>query len=70
MYDLPPARLYDPLPSGPAKGMHLTEEWVNRMLDEYDELRGWNQNGIPTAKKLKELGLEKVAEDLKRMGKL
>jgi aldehyde:ferredoxin oxidoreductase len=40
------------------------------MLTEYYPLRGWDQNGIPTEKKLKELGLEKVAEDLKRMGKV
>lgn len=69
-HDLPPGRVYEPLPSGPAKGMHLTEEKVNRMLDEYYELRGWNQNGIPTERKLRELGLENVAEDLKRMGKI
>jgi aldehyde:ferredoxin oxidoreductase len=69
-YDLPPARVYEPLPSGPAKGMHLTEEKVNRMLDEYYELRGWNSNGIPTEEKLRELGLERVAEDLKKMGKI
>jgi hypothetical protein len=45
------------------------EERVNRMLDEYYDLRGWDQNGIPTEKKLKELGLDNVAEDLKKMGK-
>jgi aldehyde:ferredoxin oxidoreductase len=43
---------------------------LDEMLIEYYQLRGWNQNGIPTEKKLKELGLEKGAEDLKRMGKL
>jgi len=68
--DMPPARIYDPLPSGPARGMHLTKGKVNRMLDEYYEIRGWNQNGIPGEKKLRELGLEKVAADLKNMGKL
>jgi hypothetical protein len=46
------------------------EEKVNRMLDEYYDLRGWDQNGIPTEKKLKELGLSNVAEDLKKMGKI
>jgi aldehyde:ferredoxin oxidoreductase len=69
-YDLPPGRVYEPMSSGPAKGMHLTEEKVNRMLDEYYELRGWDQNGIPTEAKLRELGLEKVAEDLKKMRKI
>ena len=28
------------------------------MLDEYYEARGWNEDGIPTREKLKELGLE------------
>jgi aldehyde:ferredoxin oxidoreductase len=28
------------------------------MLPEYYELRGWDKDGIPTADKLKELGLE------------
>lgn len=65
-YDMPPERVYDPLPSGPAKGMHLTEEKVNRMLDEYYELRGWDLNGIPKEEKLRELGLAEVAEDLKK----
>lgn len=69
-YDLPPGRVYEPMSSGPAKGMHLTEEKVNRMLDEYYELRGWDQNGIPTEAKLRELGLEKVAEDLKKVRKI
>lgn len=69
-YDLPPGRVYEPMASGPAKGMHLTEEKVNRLLDEYYELRGWNQNGIPTEEKLRELGLDNVAEDLKRAGKI
>ncbi len=69
-HDLPPERVYDPLPSGPAQGMHLTEENVHRMLDEYYGLRGWNKNGIPTEEKLKELGLTGVAGDLKRLGKM
>jgi len=43
-----------PMPEGPAKGLvaHIDE-----MLEEYYKLRGWDQNGIPTEKKLKELGL-------------
>ena len=69
-YDLPPGRVYDPLASGPAKGLHLTEEKVNRMLDEYYELRGWDRNGIPTGKKLRDLGLDKVADELKQRGKI
>jgi len=40
------------------------------MLDQYYNLRGWDQNGILTEKKLKELGLSHMAEDLKKMGKI
>jgi aldehyde:ferredoxin oxidoreductase len=32
------------------------------MLDEYYETRGWDKNGIPTAAKLKELGLDYTIE--------
>ena len=51
---LPPRIVGEPLPDGPAKGMvcHLEE-----MLNDYYRLRGWTQDGIPTDKKLKELGL-------------
>jgi aldehyde:ferredoxin oxidoreductase len=52
--DTLPARLLnDPIPAGPKKGM------VNKlpeMLKEYYQLRGW-ENGIPTQKKLDELGI-------------
>jgi len=32
---------------------------LDRMLSEYYQLRGWNQEGVPTPEKLKQLGLEK-----------
>ncbi len=42
------SRLLDePSPSGPFKGKHLTRAEFTRMLDEYYELRGWNNEGIP-----------------------
>ena len=69
-YDLPPERVYEPVPAGVTKGMHLTKDKVNQCLDEYYELRGWNSNGIPTEAKLKELSLKYVAEDLKKLGKI
>ena len=51
---LPPRIVEEPLPDGPAKGSvcHLDE-----MLTEYYGLRGWTQDGVPTEKKLRELGL-------------
>lgn len=52
---LPKRMLEEPMPAGPAKGMvvHLDE-----MLPEYYRLRGWSPEGIPSRKKLEELGLE------------
>ncbi|WP_413882243.1 aldehyde ferredoxin oxidoreductase C-terminal domain-containing protein [Desulfobacula sp.] len=50
-----PSRLTkEPTPTGPAKGSvcHLEE-----MLDEYYQVRGWSQDGIPSEKKLTELEL-------------
>jgi aldehyde:ferredoxin oxidoreductase len=35
------------------------------MLDEYYEVRGWDKRtGIPTRKKLEELGIKEVANQL------
>jgi len=69
-YDLPPERVYEPVPAGVTKGMHLVKEKINQCLDEYYKLRGWNSNGIPTEEKLKEVDLGYVAEDLKKLGKI
>lgn len=51
---LPKRLLTEPIKTGPAKGE------VNRlgeMLPEYYRLRGWDEDGIPTPEKLKELSL-------------
>jgi len=56
--DTLPARLMEePLPEGGAKGQVVTREALDRMLDEYYRLRGWNAEGIPGEDKLRELGL-------------
>ncbi len=50
-----PARFTDtPMPDGPAKGVvcHLDE-----MLEQYYQIRGWSQDGLPTEEKLNDLGL-------------
>ena len=55
--DVPPSRMFNPLTSGRYKGTQATPEELQKMLDEYYELRGWNKNGIPTKQKLKELNI-------------
>lgn len=52
---LPNRLLKEPVRSGPLKGRVVNLEV---MLDEFYQFRGWDENGIPKAEKLKELGLE------------
>ncbi|TLM99189.1 aldehyde ferredoxin oxidoreductase, partial [bacterium] len=52
--DVLPDRFLEPMPDGNSKG-HTFD--VNRMLDDYYNMRGWNQQGVPTPEKLKSLGL-------------
>ena len=60
---LPPRFTEDPLPDGPSKGQCLTKQQLEDMLDNYYDLRGWdNRTGNPTDAKLKELGLEFVKQ--------
>ena len=51
---LPKRLLTEPIKTGPSKGevSHL-----DQMLPEYYGLRGWDENGVPTKAKLKELAL-------------
>ena len=65
---LPKRFLEETLPDGPGKGQKVKLE---PMLDEYYQLRGWEKdNGFPTRKKLDELDLKEVADELESMGKL
>lgn len=68
--DYPPWREFEePYPSGPFKGAVLNRKKYDTMLDEYYTLHGWDvKTGIPTKKKLKELGLADVAHNLEEFG--
>lgn len=64
---LPGRLMEDPLPSGPAEGMVIDRETLERMKDAYYASRGWDQRtGIPTPAKLRELGLDDLIADLWR----
>ncbi len=43
-------------------------ELEKKLLDEYYKLKGWNEDGIPTAESLHELGLDFVGEDFIKRG--
>jgi len=56
---------------GKDDGVVLDKKKFLKLMDKYYELRGWSkENGWPTRKKLEELGLKKVADELERIGKL
>jgi aldehyde:ferredoxin oxidoreductase len=57
--DTLPRRYFDePVPDGPSKGEVIVQEEFDRMLDEYYNLHGWDENGIPTPKTLRKLGID------------
>ena len=57
-----PYRLFkDPFTKGPAKNVVLTQEGFQKSLKEYYFLRGWDETGLPTLGKLRELDLEKYS---------
>jgi aldehyde:ferredoxin oxidoreductase len=59
---LPWKIMHVPIPDdGPSKGSHVTQEELDLLLDDYYEVRGWDNEGIPTPEKLKELGMEDLA---------
>jgi len=61
--DIWPDRFFtEPLPEGPAKGAVLSREFIERILDEYYELRQWDlKTGLPTVEKLKNLDMQDIA---------
>jgi aldehyde:ferredoxin oxidoreductase len=70
--DMPTPRDWEePIPTGKLAGWKIDKKKYNEMLDEYYDLHGWSrQTSYPKRKTLMDLGLEKVAEDLAKIGKL
>jgi aldehyde:ferredoxin oxidoreductase len=70
--DMPtPRDLNEPIPTGDLAGWKIDEEKWNQMLDEYYDLHGWDRDtSFPTRRTLADLGLEEVADDLEKIGKL
>ena len=51
--------LTEPIQAGASKGCMISQEALDEMLDEYYEERGWDKDGVPTAAKLDQLGIQK-----------
>jgi aldehyde:ferredoxin oxidoreductase len=61
----------EPIRSGPCKGMITSRDELDKMLNEYYQLHGWDkETGFPMRNNLEELELEDVAEQLERLGKI
>ncbi len=54
---LPYRVTHEPISAGPSKGRYCPEETLQKLLDEFYQLRGWDSNGKPTRAKLAELNL-------------
>jgi len=52
------SRMMEPMPEGPLKGETFD---LDRLLDDYYIVRGWDANGIPTREKLESLGIAHYA---------
>jgi len=70
--DMPPSReLYEPIATGAFAGWKIDETKWNKMLDDYYDLHGWERTtSFPTRETLLNAGLEYVADDLQKIGKL
>jgi aldehyde:ferredoxin oxidoreductase len=62
--------MFEPMPDGPTAGTRVTQAMVDQLLDGYYEAYGWDHNGLPTARRLREIGLEDVAADLVKRGRI
>ena len=70
--DMPtPRDLNEPIPTGSMAGWKMDEDKYNQMLDEYYDLHGWDrETSYPTRETLEKLGLDYVADDMQKIGKL
>ena len=50
--------LTEPIKAGDSQGQYIPKEDLDAMLDEYYQVRGWTQEGVPTKEKLMELGID------------
>jgi aldehyde:ferredoxin oxidoreductase len=56
-----------PIPDeGPVKGAFVSQEELDLLLDDYYESRGWTLEGVPTAEKLKEIGMDDLLSIVER----
>jgi aldehyde:ferredoxin oxidoreductase len=67
IHDDNPLRFYQPLPSGPYKGKTTNKAAFEKYKRRYYRAVGWDRNGVPTSKILKDLGLKDVDKALEKI---
>jgi aldehyde:ferredoxin oxidoreductase len=61
----------EPIPTGRLAGWRLDSDKWNKMLDEYYDIHGWDRKtSFPKRLTLVDLGLQSVADELAKIGKL
>ncbi|MFC1908080.1 aldehyde ferredoxin oxidoreductase family protein [Chloroflexota bacterium] len=56
--DTLPKRMFETAtPGGPFKGEKLHRQKFSKMIDDYYQLRGWDEDGVPTEETFKKFGL-------------
>jgi len=63
---LPPRFTQDPMPEGPAKGK--VYDILDPMKAAWYKTQEWDSNGVVTRKRLEDLDLADIADDLERLG--
>ena len=64
-----PPRYYEPLPTGPYKGQAADRNDMKQKMQKYYSNLGWDERGIPTTERLRELGLEDMEQTFQKLRK-
>ena len=57
---MPERVMNEEIPSGPAKGHRISQAMYDIMLDEYYDVRGWDQNGVPKPEIIEKMGIPEI----------
>ena len=53
---------FEPLPEGASKGEVVVPEKFQGMLDEYYQVQGWDEEGVPKPDTLARLGVDELLQ--------
>lgn len=59
---LPTRYLDEPVPPGPSEGELFRRDELEKMLDKYYQLHGWEASGVPSVETVRRLELDNLAE--------